>query len=60
MAGFEFIHKDQECDRICIDEKTGRICSYKDDGSGLSLYIGNADWKKMSHWWKMRAASASR
>lgn len=60
MTEYELMHKDQICGRLVIDEDTGRLADYKDNGSGLSPYLGNADRKKMARWWEMRAVPASR
>ncbi len=60
MTKYELMHKDQVCGWLVIDEVTGRLADYKDNGSGLSPYMGNSDLKKMVRWWEMRAVPASR
>ncbi len=40
--------------------ETGALRIYKDNGSGLSPFLGNADTRKMKRWWEGRAVPASR
>ncbi|WP_251500809.1 hypothetical protein [Otoolea muris] len=54
MAEYDLMHKNKICGRLSVDEETGRVISYKDNGSGLSPFVGHADLKKIKQWWEMR------
>lgn len=60
MAEYDLMHKNKICGRLSVDEETGRVISYKDNGSGLSPFVGHADLKKIKQWWEMRAVPDSR
>lgn len=60
MTKYFLMHKNDICGTIIFDEHTGRVVSYKDNGQGLSPYLGNADFPKIQKWWEMRAVPASR
>lgn len=40
------------CGSLVIDDETGSLRVYKDNGSGLSPFLGNADTRRMKHWWR--------
>ena len=60
MSQYAFMHKNDVCGSLMIDDETGALKIYKDNGSGLSPFLGNADTKRMKHWWEGRAVPASR
>lgn len=60
MIKYFLMHKNDVCGAMIFDEQTGRIISYKDNGHGLSPYLGNSDLSKIQRWWEMRAIPASR
>lgn len=60
MTDYELMHKDQACGFLTIDEDSGRLIAYADNGSGLSPYLGHADLRDMARWWSMRAIPETR
>lgn len=60
MKHFTLMHKNDICGLLSIDEITGRFINYKDNGYGLSPYLGNANIQNMKLWWEMRAIPANR
>ena len=60
MIKFFLMHRDDVCGTLILDETTGRILQYHDNGNQLSPYLGTADTQKMKKWWEMRAVPASR
>lgn len=60
MIKFFLMHKDDVCGTLILDETTGRLLQYHDNGELLSPYLGTADTQKMKKWWEMRAVPASR
>ena len=60
MSQYALMHKNDVCGSLVIDDETGSLRVYKDNGSGLSPFLGNADTRRMKHWWEGRAVPASR
>ena len=60
MAEYFLMHKDDICGVIEFDDISWHVISYKDYGTGLSPYLGNADLPKIKKWWQMRAVPKSR
>ena len=60
MIKYNLMHRDSICGSIIIDEADGKILGYKDNGDGLSPYLGNANVQNMKKWWNMRAVPANR
>ena len=60
MSQYALMHKNDICGSLMIDDETGSLRIYKDNGSGLSPFLGNADTRRMKHWWEGRAVPASR
>lgn len=60
MSIYMLMHKDDICGSLTIDDETGSLKTYKDNGSGLSPFLGNADTRRMKRWWEGRAVPASR
>ncbi len=60
MVKYSLMHKNSICGMLVLDEITGRIVDYKDYGTGISPFLGNADLPKMKKWWEMRAVPATR
>ena len=60
MSQYALMHKNDVCGSLIIDDETGTLKIYKDNGSGLSPFLGNADTRRMKHWWEGRAVPASR
>lgn len=60
MIKFFLMHRDDVCGTLILDETTGRMLQYHDNGNQLSPYLGTADTQKMKKWWEMRAVPASR
>lgn len=60
MIKYFLMHKNDVCGAMIFDEQTGRVIAYKDNGQGLSPYLGNSDLHKIQKWWEMRAIPASR
>lgn len=60
MSQYALMHKNDVCGSLIIDDETGSLRVYKDNGSGLSPFLGNADTRRMKHWWEGRAVPASR
>lgn len=47
MIKFFLMHKDDVCGTLILDETTGRLLQYHDNGELLSPYLGTADTQKM-------------
>lgn len=60
MLQYFLMHKDQECGTLILDEQSGKIIKYQDNGNGMSTYLGTADIEKIRKWWGLRAISDSR
>lgn len=60
MSQYALMHKKMCAEVWLLMSKTGFIRVYKDNGSGLSPFLGNADTRRMKHWWEGRAVPASR
>ncbi len=60
MNQFFLKHKNDICGSLIIDEDDGKIIAYKDNGSGLSPFLGNCDSKLIKKWWEYRAVPGSR
>jgi len=60
MEQFFLKHKDDICGSLIIDSESGAIRSYKDEGTGLSPFLGNCDERRLKKWWEARAIPASR
>ena len=60
MVKYFLMHKDDICGVLSFDEIDGHIISYRDNGTGLSPYMGNSDLAKIKKWWGMRAVPSSR
>lgn len=60
MSQYMLMHKNEICGSLIIDDDTGSLKVYKDNGSGLSPFLGNADTRRMKRWWEGRAVPASR
>ena len=54
------MHKDQECGTLILNERTGKVVKYRDNGNDMSPYLGTADLRKIQQWWKLRAVPSSR
>ena len=52
MSQYALMHKNDVCGSLVIDDETGSLRVYKDNGSGLSPFLGNADTRRMKHWWE--------
>lgn len=46
---YNLMHRDSICGSIIIDEADGKILGYKDNGDGLSPYLGNANVQNMKN-----------
>ena len=60
MATYYLMHKNNRCGIIEIDDISGSVTGYKDDGKGLSPYLGNAELDSIKRWWMNRAIPANR
>lgn len=60
MSQYALMHQNDVCGNVLIDDDSGSLTEYKDNGSGLSPFLGNADTRKMKRWWEGRAVPASR
>lgn len=60
MIKYHLMHKNDVCGVLLYDEKRGVVHSYKDNGEGLSPFLGKCDSNKIMDWWKMRSIPASR
>ena len=60
MLQYTLMHKDQECGILILDERTGKVVKYRDNGNDMSPYLGTADLRKIQQWWKLRAVPSSR
>ena len=60
MATYYLMHKNNRCGIIEIDDISGSVTGYKDDGNGLSPYLGNAELDSIKRWWMNRAIPANR
>ena len=47
MSQYALMHKNDVCGSLIIDDETGTLKIYKDNGSGLSPFLGNADTRRM-------------
>ena len=47
MSQYALMHKNDVCGSLVIDDETGSLRVYKDNGSGLSPFLGNADTRRM-------------
>ena len=43
MSQYALMHKNDVCGSLVIDDETGSLRVYKDNGSGLSPFLGNAN-----------------
>lgn len=57
MSQYALMHKNDVCGSLVIDDETGSLRVYKDNGSGLSPFLGNADTRRMKHWWEGKGSS---
>lgn len=55
MLQYFLMHKDQECGILTLDEQSGKIIKYQNNGNGISPYLGNSDIEKIRKWWELRA-----
>ena len=60
MTKYYLMHRNDVCGTIMFDETDGKVLSYKDNNSGISPYLGNANVQNMKVWWSMRAVPSSR
>lgn len=60
MGTYYLMHKNRKCGLIVVDDISGNIVAYKDDGSGYSPYLGNATLQNIKRWWLNRAVPAGR
>ena len=60
MKNYILMHKNQECGTLSLDDVTGKFERYKDNGLGLSPFLGNATSENMKIWWESRAVPMSR
>lgn len=60
MKEYFLMHKDQICGKLWFDEDSGRIAKYSGDNNNMSPFLGTANLKKISVWWKMRAVPGTR
>lgn len=60
MTEYFLMHNDNVCGVVGFDDISWYVISYKDYGTGLSPYLGNADLPKIKKWWQMRAVPKSR
>ena len=55
MLQYFLMHKDQECGTLILDEQSGKMIKYQDNGNDMSPYLGTADIEKIRKWWGSRA-----
>lgn len=60
MKNYVLMHKNQNCGYLSLDDVTGKFERYKDNGLGLSPFLGNATSENMKIWWESRAIPMSR
>lgn len=60
MLQYFLMHKDQECGTLILDEQSGKIIKYQDNGNGMSPYLGTINIEKIRKWLELRAIPNSR
>ena len=60
MKNYILMHKNKECGTLSLDDVTGKFDRYKDNGAGLSPFLGAATRENMKIWWESRAIPLSR